>query len=104
MGILKANVAKYRNGDSRSSLMQARMQAGQQLVAATCNNRMFGTPLPFSLSEAQATLAGTNRSAILAVGAKADAYNNSGDKVALTVSTGAADAKAAWDDPTDQGD
>lgn len=104
MGMLKAGVSKYSNRSARSSLSQARMQAGQQMVAAICNNRMFGTPLPFTLSSAQATLAGTDRAAILALGSKADAYNNSGDSVALTVNTGKANAKAAYDDPTDCGD
>jgi hypothetical protein len=104
MGMLKGGVSKYADGSARSSLSQARMQAGQQMVAAICNNRMFGTPLPFTLSSAQATLAGTDRAAILALGAKADAYNNSGDSVALTVDTGKANAKAAYDDPTDCGD
>ena len=49
-------------------------------------------------------LAGTDTSAILSLSAKADAFNNSGDAIALGVPTGNGTPKYPWDDPTDPND
>ncbi len=104
MGVLNANIVKYRNKQARPALEKERMKAGQQLLAAICNATYLGTPPPFSIAAAQATLAGTDIAAINQVNNQADAYNNSGDAFGLPVSPGPADTKFAWDDPTDIGD
>ncbi|HEX2573498.1 MAG TPA: DUF11 domain-containing protein [Polyangia bacterium] len=102
MGILKANVAKWSNGQKRSALEKARMQASQQVLAAICNSAT-ATP-PFSLGAAVQTLAGTNVQAILSLSAQTDAFNNSGDSIPLGADYGPADAQYPWDDPSDPND
>ena len=102
MGILKANVAKWTNGQKRGSLEKARMQASQQVLAAICNSAT-ATP-PFSLTSAVQTLAGTNVQAILTLNAQADLFNNSGDSISLGTDYGPADSQVAWDDPSDPND
>ena len=104
LGVLKCNVAKYRNGSARSPLAKARIKAGQQMIAALCNHTLTGASPSFDLDAAVATLAGTDVAAINAINSAADAFNNSKDSVPLGFSNGPADAKAAWDDPTDGGD
>jgi uncharacterized repeat protein (TIGR01451 family) len=104
MGILNANVAHYTNNAQRPSLEQSKMIAGKQVLAAICNSKYLGTTPTFDLAAAVQTLAGSNSQAILAVGNQADAFNNSGDNVALTVKPGAANSKYPWDDPTDPND
>jgi uncharacterized repeat protein (TIGR01451 family) len=102
-GILNANVAKWKNGTSRTALEKARMQAGRQLVAAICNATYLGADVPFDLDAAVRTVAGTNANAINAVGSQLDAFNNSGDSISLGVDPGSA-STPAWDDPTDPND
>jgi uncharacterized repeat protein (TIGR01451 family) len=104
MGILNANVAKYTNKAARPALEQSKMQAAKQLLTAICNANYLGTTPSFNITAAMQTLAGSDAQAILAMGSHADAFNNSGDSVALTVPTGAANSKYPWDDPTDPND
>jgi uncharacterized repeat protein (TIGR01451 family) len=104
LGILKGGISKFSNGVKRSALGQARMQAGQQMVGALCNAALTGAVPSFDLDAAVATLAGTDVAAILAVNAKADAFNNSKDAVSLGFDGGSSTPKAAFDDPTDPND
>lgn len=104
LGVLNANVAKFRDGSKRSALQSARAQAGRQVLAAICNASLLGAIPPFSLASARTTLAGTNTSAILALSAKADAFNNAGDAVPSFGDPGPANSSYPWDDPTDPRD
>ncbi len=104
LGILKGGISKFKNGVSRTALGKARMQAGQQMVAAICNATLTGAVPSFNLDAAIATLAGSNVSAILTINNKADAFNNSKDEVSLGFSGGSSNSKAAYDDPTDAND
>jgi uncharacterized repeat protein (TIGR01451 family) len=104
MGILNANVDHYTNNTQRPALEQSKMQAAKQLLTAICNSKYLGTTPSFNIAAAVQTLAGTNAQAILAMGSQADAFNNSGDAVALSVSSGPANSKYPWDDPTDPND
>jgi hypothetical protein len=68
----------------RSALGQARLQLGQQLLAAYANCCVLGTcPTTFSLSDALAALNGTDINAILTFANLADQFNNSGDAIDL---------------------
>ncbi len=104
MGILNANILKYKDGSKRSELAKARMQAGRQVLAAHCNQSLLGGSFSLSLSQMAAILAGTNIQAILTLSAQADAFNNSGDAISLGVNPGPAVAKYPFDDPTDFND
>ncbi len=104
LGMLKAKIPKLSNGQQRTALNKARMQAGQQMVAAICNNALTGAVPSFNLNAAVATLAGSDVAAILAVNNAADAFNNSKDNVSLGLDGGPANPKAAYDDPTDPND
>jgi uncharacterized repeat protein (TIGR01451 family) len=104
MGILKANVDKFRDNSKRTALQKARMQAGRQLFAAICNSSYLGATPSFSISSAVNTLKGTDSTAILTVSSKADTFNNSGDSIDVGISTGAANSSYPYDDPTDKRD
>ncbi len=107
LGILKAHTSKFSNGQSRSHLDQARIQAGRQVLAAICNNQYLGAenPEPNWFDTAADVLGGSDRGAILSLGGTADAYNNAGDSDPLPPYAAAlqsnADPSAADDDPTD---
>ena len=102
MGILKANVARWTNGQKRSALEQARMQA-QPAGAGGDLQQRHGHPTLQPRSAVQ-TLAGTNVQAILSLNAQADAFNNSGDSIPLGADYGPADSRYPWDDPSDPND
>jgi hypothetical protein len=101
MGIFWANNAKESDGDKRTKLCQARQTTAQQAIAAILNQAMpGGAPLPagITLTSIANTLAGTDIQAIKNLGAALDAYNNSGDDVALDPGlppTGRAEPQAA---------
>ena len=101
MGIFWANNAKNSNGDKRSAIGQARETAANQALAAILNAAMpGGKPLPagYSLTEIRNILSGTDINAIKALNSALDAFNNSGDNIALDPSlppTGKADPQGA---------
>ncbi|MEL7561556.1 MAG: hypothetical protein AAGU24_00260, partial [Dehalogenimonas sp.] len=102
MGIFWANNAKNADGSKRDKLGQARETAAQQALAAILNSVMpGGKPLPagYSLTDIKNVLGGTNQNAIKALGSALDAFNNSGDNVALPPGTvtGKADPNGARD-------
>ena len=103
MGIFWANVAKDSDGSKRSKLCKARVQASWQAMAAILNSSMpGGAPLPsgVTLDSIKNTLGGTNVGAIKALASQLDAYNKSGDDIALDPSllpTGKADPNGARD-------
>ncbi|MEP1470950.1 MAG: hypothetical protein ABJK25_08270 [Halieaceae bacterium] len=107
LGVLKAHTSKFSNGQSRSHLDQARIQASRQVLAAICNNQYLGAedPEPNWFDTAAAVLAGSDRGAILSLGGKADAYNNAGDSDPLPPYAAElqsnANPAAMDDDPTD---
>jgi hypothetical protein len=86
--ILWGNIAKQ-GRTQRSALGHARMQLGQQLVAALANACLLGTSTEskgFSatlLADARAAFDGTDVSLILSFIGQVDAFNNSGDPIAL---------------------
>ncbi len=104
MGVLKANVAHFVDNKKRSKLLQARMIAGQQVLAGICNETLLGSDSGIDIDAAIATLAGTNVQAILAIGSIFDSFNNAGDILPLGVNPGPADPFFPWDDPTDKKD
>lgn len=104
MGILNANVTRFVDKSLRSELAKARMQAGRQVLAAFCNENMLGSDFSIDFAAARTILAGTSISAILQLSAQADAFNNSGDPIALGFNPGPAVSKYPWDDPTDPKD
>lgn len=80
----------------RSALGQARLQLGQQLVAAFANCCILSTcPSTFDLNAAVATLNGTDVAAIKALIPIVTAFNQSGDGVVLTPAQQAAVGGAA---------
>jgi hypothetical protein len=103
MGIFWANIAKNSDGSKRNALCKARVQASWQAIAAILNSSMpGGAPLPsgVTLDSIKNTLGGTNIGAIKALASQLDAYNNSGDDIALDPSllpTGKADPNGARD-------
>jgi uncharacterized repeat protein (TIGR01451 family) len=104
MGVLNANVSRLIDKTKRTPLDQARMQSGRQVLVALCNASLLGGEPGFDLAGAPAILAGTDIPAILAIGANADAFNNSGTELSLGVPTGQGTPKYPWDDPTDPND
>ena len=88
-GMLWADKAKNSDGSRRDKLCQARVIASYQVVAAILNSGLSnGAPLPVSLSYIQDTLKGKNIDAIRALGETLDAYNNSGDDIAIVDNDG----------------
>lgn len=78
-GMLWANNAHESDGSRRDKLCQARVTVSFQAVAAILNSGLDnGAPLPVSLADIAAILAGTDIKAIRALGETLDAYNNSG--------------------------
>jgi uncharacterized repeat protein (TIGR01451 family) len=104
MGILNANVSKYTNNASRSSLQKSKIKAARQLAAAICNWKYLGTPPPFDINAMIQAMKGSNAQLIDSYAAKCDTYNNSGDSVPLPVNAGPANSKYPWDDPSDPND
>ena len=103
MGIFWANVAKNSDGSKRNALCKARVQASWQAMAAILNSSMPGgasLPSGVTLGSIKDTLGGTDVGAIKALASQLDAYNKSGDDVALDPSllpTGKADPNGARD-------
>ncbi|HAG08232.1 MAG TPA: hypothetical protein DCK87_01510, partial [Desulfotomaculum sp.] len=89
LGMLWADKAKSSDGSRRDKLCQARVIASFQAVAAILNSGLSnGAPLPVSLSYIQDTLKGNDIGAIRALGETLDAYNNSGDDIAIVDNDG----------------
>lgn len=101
LGVLNANVAKFVDGTKRPALGSARAQAGRQVLAALCNQKLLGGNLPFTPASALSTLAGSDIQAILALSTVADKYNNAGESVPSFGNPGPAVSSYPWDDPTD---
>lgn len=108
-GAWYSNIAKLSNGKTqRSALDKARMQLLQQLVTAKLNCATFGCSASVQTMIANADIAysGNSASAILASAALVDAYNNSGDSIAIGNVTKATPKdsqnlanKSFWDTP-----
>ena len=104
---MKARTSQFSNGQPRSHLDQARIQAGKQVLAAICNNLYLGAenPEPNWFDTAADVLGGSDRGAILNLGGTADAYNNAGDSDPLPPYAAElqsnANPGATDDDPTD---
>jgi hypothetical protein len=103
MGIFWANNAKTSTGAKRSPLCQAKETASNQALAAILNSAMpGGEPLPagYSLTQIADILRDGNLKAVKDLNSALDAYNNSGDNIALDPSlpsTGRANPKGARD-------
>ncbi len=99
LGVLWANPAKYDDGTKRSSLDQARVLLGRQLLAAVCNGRVFGsTPADSELlAAARNVLAGTTCDNVSWLTGQLDAFNNSGDTGENTFGNA---APGTYPDPT----
>jgi hypothetical protein len=83
-GIFWANNAKNSDGTKRGKLCQARETVANQVLAAILNSALTnGAPLPVPLSTIQSIMSGTSVTAIRNLGATLDAYNQSGDTVAI---------------------
>ncbi|PVV82711.1 hypothetical protein DD509_07935, partial [Dehalogenimonas alkenigignens] len=84
MGLFWANPAKNSDGSSRTALDQAKIHTAQQALAAILNDAMTGgAPMPVSLAEIVAVLEGNSIGQVRNLGTLLDAYNNSGDDIAL---------------------
>ena len=104
MAIFHGSIPKQ-GSVKRSSLGKARMQLGQQLVAALANSCFLGTTpaakglAPNLLSGAVSAIDGTDVYLINSFVGRLDAFNNSGDVVqlpsSLTLQIGSADPQAA---------
>lgn len=81
LGLLGANPARYDDGTKRSTLDQARILLGRQLLAAICNDRLFGSSPadPELVGAAQAALASGTCTNLSWLQGQLDAFNNSGD-------------------------
>lgn len=110
-GILWGNTAFFPpgppNGQQRSNLDRQRFILLNQLLAAICNGRVFGsTPTPSTLiADAIAALQGTDCQDIEAIKDALDAFNNAGDNEPFPpgVTFGPADpqtARSLAEDPT----
>jgi hypothetical protein len=101
MGIFWANNAKNSNGTKRSALCQAKETASNQALAAILNSAMPGgkaLPAPYTLDMIKSILSGSDINAIKKLSSDLDAFNNSGDNVALDptlLPTGKADPQGA---------
>ncbi len=92
-GAYYANIAKTSTGGKRTAIDQARMQLLQQLVSTKLNCAAFGCPSIGTLvTSADSAYAGTNTTTILASASALDAYNNSGDSVAISNNSSATPA------------
>jgi hypothetical protein len=88
MGGFWSPISKTTTDADRSALDQARMQLAQQLEAAILNNIAFGSsPGAGVITGAEAAFCGTNKNLILFSAAILDAFNNSGDGIALPPGT-----------------
>ena len=89
LGMLWTDKAKNSDGSRRDKLCQARVITSFQAVAAILNSGLTnGAPLPVSLSYIQDTLKGNDIGAIQILGETLDAYNNSGDDIAIVDNDG----------------
>jgi hypothetical protein len=84
-GAWYSSIPKLTNGKQRTALDKARMTLLQQLVTAKLNCAAFGCTagVQTMIANADTAYSGTSASAILASSALVDAYNNSGDTVAI---------------------
>jgi hypothetical protein len=89
-GAYYSSIPYKTTGAKRTPLEKARMQLLQQLVTAKLNCAAFGcyAGTTAMINAADAAYAGTSTSAILSSAAQLDAYNNSGDPIAIPASLG----------------
>lgn len=104
LGVFNGGISHFLDGKRRTQIGQARMQAGQQVLGAICNEQLTGASSGIDWSVARATLAGTDRAAIIALGYSAMTFNESGDGLALPANPGPANPSYPHDDPTDPND
>ncbi|APV43494.1 Cna protein B-type domain-containing protein [Dehalogenimonas formicexedens] len=86
MGLLWANTAKNADetSSSRLTIDQAKIHTAQQALAAILNDAMAGgAPLPVTLTDIVGVLEGNSIGQVRSLGSTLDAYNNSGDNIAL---------------------
>lgn len=109
IGIIKTNIAHNSCGDKRTTLEKTTLQSGRQLLAAYCNVTLLGggfagyagyADFDTFLAEWLAALATEETHTLLTLGAIADAFNNSGDDIALEGDPGPANPHFEWIDPT----
>ncbi len=109
-GVFYSNIAKTTQNKNRTAIDKTRMQLLQQLVAAKLNCAAFGcqTSIMNLIAGADNAYAGTSASLIQSFIGQLDAYNNSGDTLAIpSGSWGKATPqlsqsyanKAFWDNP-----
>lgn len=79
LGLLWGSPAAFDTGVARGELDRARFLLGRQTLVAICNQRLFGTSSAGLVESALAALTGTSCTAIQALIASVDAFNNSGD-------------------------
>ncbi len=84
-GAFYSNIAKKTSGQNRQAIDKTRMQLLQQLIAAKLNCAAFGcqTSVQAIITGADNAFAGTNASLIQSFIGQLDAYNNSGDTLAI---------------------
>ena len=89
-GAYYSSIPYKTTGVKRTDLDKARMQLLQQLVTAKLNCAAFGcyAGTTAMINAADAAYAGSSKSAILSSAALLDAYNNSGDPIAIPASLG----------------
>ncbi len=80
-----APIAKTTTGAKRSPVDQARIQMLQQLLAAKLNCAAFGcsNAIQTLITNSDSAYAAGNRSTIISLAGQLDAYNNSGDAIAI---------------------
>jgi len=128
-GLLNAGTARWKDDTRRSEIDQERIKTGRQLVAAWCNEALFGSEFDYfylgwdtiqavmlgelcfpDLTEGSCEGPGNKPdldliiASINAVGSVADMFNNSGDALPTDFEALPADPKAPEDDPTDPTD
>ena len=105
LGVLKALPSSWEDGTKRSELDSARTKAGRQVLAVICNTSLLGALRPDFLDNYIDVLLSGEIDEILALGAVADIYNNSGDSEPISSEyQGSADPFANNDDPSDPTD
>jgi uncharacterized repeat protein (TIGR01451 family) len=81
LAVLRSNIARCPDGDKRSRLGKARLQAGRQVLALTCNERVLGTSCGLDIAGFVEILAENDAHDIIQVGSEADECNNSGSDI-----------------------
>ncbi|MFM9134185.1 MAG: hypothetical protein ACKOT0_01905 [bacterium] len=100
MGVFWANNSFNSNGRKRTTICQARIVMGKQLLGAILN-QAFGNPRPLPMVDgmdlitaALKAMDGTDANAIRTIGTLLDEYNNSGDSTTIVIPGGLTIGKA----------